>query len=113
MRIVLPRIDLIDESIAKNRIRQYGSLEERTEGHLAKFVHDRTHGWLFQVSHNNEETLILPRKSNLPDNYARIVQGSVDETADLIDLSDCTWLKHPLLVKSKAAKAESANLKKY
>jgi len=110
MRIVLPRIDLIDESIAKNRIRQYGSLEERTEGHLAKFVHDRTHGWLFQVSHNNEETLILPRKSNLPDNYARIVQGSVDETADLIDLSDCTWLKHPLFSEKQSGKSRKRQL---
>jgi superfamily II DNA or RNA helicase len=96
MIITFPRVLVIDESRAGNLIRQIGERELRREGTLATFTRGRLRGFIFQPT-GGEEVLIIPKTTQIPDGYVRILQATVDATVEFADLSDAFWVKHPLL----------------
>ncbi|OGP59816.1 MAG: hypothetical protein A2162_01495 [Deltaproteobacteria bacterium RBG_13_52_11b] len=97
MIITFPNVLLIDESRAKNPIRQVGELGLPREGALATFTHRRLEGFIFQPAVGSEEILIIPKSRQIPEGHVRIIQATIDAAAGAADLSDGFWLRHPLL----------------
>ena len=77
-------------------IRQIGELAPRFEGALATFTRGRLQGFLFRPA-DGDDVLILPKGGQIPDGYAQVLHATVDAQANRLDLSDGTWLRHPLI----------------
>src|SRR4030042_6432418 len=97
MIIPFPNVLLIDESRAKNPLRQVGELGLPREGARATFTHRRLEGFIFQPAVGSEEILIIPKSRQIPEGHVRIIQATIDAAAGAADLSDGFWLRHPLL----------------
>ncbi len=97
MLITFPNVLAIDELRAKNPIRQIGKLGLQLEGVLPTFSRGRLRGSLFQHTDSGEETLIIPKTKQMPDEHVRVLKATVDPEAKAADLSGGSWLKHPLL----------------
>jgi superfamily II DNA or RNA helicase len=97
MRVLFPDVLAIDHSLKGNPIQQVGEKGLYRDGALAPFTRGHLKGFLFQPTAGNDQVLIVPTKSKqLPDNYVRIVQGTVDPSAHEADLSRGVWLRHPI-----------------
>jgi len=97
MLITFPALYGIDYSIQGNPVRQIAVDRSQREGALAPFTRGRLSGFIFQPGMVDEEMLILPPGAKrLPDSRQRILRGIVNRDADSLDLSDGTWLRHPL-----------------
>ena len=96
MLIIFPHVQSLDEERIGNKIRQIEELAPRLEGALATFTRGRLKGFLFRPQ-DGEDVLILPKSGQIPDGYAQVLQATVDAQANRLDLSDGTWLRHPLI----------------
>lgn len=97
MFITFPAVYGIDYSIKGNPVRQIAVGKSQREGILARFTRGRLSGSVFQPGVPNEEVLIVPPEAKrLPDGRQRILRANVDPDAQALDLSDGTWLRHPL-----------------
>ena len=101
MLIICPNVPTIDEERTGNRIRQIGELAPRFEGALATFNRGRLQGFLFRPA-DGDDVLILPKSGQIPDGYAQVLHATVDAQANRLDLSDGTWLRHPLIRDAEA-----------
>ena len=97
MIINLPNVLLIDESRAKNPIRQVGELGFPLEGALTTFTRGHLEGFIFQPAGGSEEVLIIPKSRQLPEGHVRIIRATIDAEAGAADLSNRFWLRHPLI----------------
>ncbi len=96
MLIIFPNVLAVDESIAKNPIRQIGERGLCREGALARFAHGRLRGFLFQPTGGGEEVLIIPRSKQIPEGHVRVIKATVNATGGTANLSGGLWLRHPL-----------------
>src|ERR1700745_3192943 len=97
MLITFPAVYGIDYSIKGNPVRQIAVDRSQREGVLAPFTRGRLTGFVFQPGVANEEVLIVPPETKrLPDRHQRILRAKVNPNAQPLDLSDGTWLRHPL-----------------
>ena len=101
MLIICPNVPTIDEERTGNKIRQIGELAPRFEGALATFTRGRLQGFLFRPA-DGDDVLILPKGGQIPDGYAQVLHATVDAQANRLDLSDGTWLRHPLIRDAEA-----------
>jgi len=97
MHIIFPNLYTIDESRAKNHIRQIGQLTYRQEGTISTFTSGRLHGFLFIATESREEVLIVPNSKHIPDGHVRVIEAAVNTVSDSINLSGGSWMRHPLL----------------
>src|SRR5437879_123566 len=96
MLITFPNVLTVDESRAGNRIRQIGELTLQTEGTLSPFARGRLQGFLFTANIGAEETLVIPKAKQLPDNHLRVIEATVPAANGDVDLRNGAWLRHPL-----------------
>lgn len=96
MLITFPSVFTVDELRAGNRIRQIGERTLQTEGTFSPFARGRLQGFLFRLSGGGEETLVIPKVKQLPDNHLRVIEATVPVAHDTVDLRNGTWLRHPL-----------------
>lgn len=97
MLVTLPNVLAVDQSIARNAIRQIGERGLRREGELPPFTRGRLQGFLFHPRGGTEEVLIIPKTKQIPDGHVRIIQATVTVVAGAADLSEGFWVRHPLL----------------
>ena len=96
MRLLFPDVLAIDHSSKGNPIQQIGEKGLYRDGALAPFTRGNLKGFLFQPTASSDQVLIVPPKSKqLPDNYVRIVQGSIDPSAHDTDLSRVSGRETP------------------
>jgi reverse gyrase len=70
---------------------------KRVEGSLATFVRDKLRGHMFQSAAGGEPILLVPHKTKrLPNNFSCIVGVDVAADSDLVDASQCVWLRHAI-----------------
>jgi superfamily II DNA or RNA helicase len=97
MLITFPAVYGIDYSIKGNPVRQIAADRSQREGVLAPFTRGRLSGFVFQPGVLDEEVLIVPPEAKrLPDGHQRILRATPDPDAEAVDLTDGTWLRHPL-----------------
>ena len=96
MRISFPHVLAIDELRAASPVRQIAQRAEHTDGTLIPFTSGRTKGFLFRAHADGEETLLIPRKTEVSDRYRRIIKVRIPNASDTIDLRQAIWLRHPL-----------------
>lgn len=97
MLITFPSILTVDELRSGNRIRQIGDRPLQAEGTFIPFAHSHLHGFLFRSNETGEETLIIPPKTKqVPDNHLRVIGATVLTTNGDVDLTNGTWVRHPL-----------------
>lgn len=97
MLITFPALYGIDYSIEGNPVRQIAKDRSQRDGVLAPFTRGRLNGFVFQPGMADEEVLIVPPGAKrLPDGHQRILRATVNPNAQLLDLSEGTWLRHPL-----------------
>ena len=94
--ITLPSVFAVDEVRAGNRIRQIAEPTHLVEGSVSPFARGRLAGFLFRSSASGEETLIVPKTKQLPDNHLRIIQAGLLSQNGTVTLNNPIWLKHPL-----------------
>jgi superfamily II DNA or RNA helicase len=101
MLLRLPYVLGVNESPAKNLLRQVAEGAKRIEGSLSNFTTERVRGWLFEPAEGGDKILIVPRKTKrarLPVGYARILGADIhDARAQETDLTEPDWLRHPRL----------------
>jgi superfamily II DNA or RNA helicase len=97
MLITFPDVYSIDYSIKGNPVRQIAIGKRQRDGVLAPFTRGRIRGFVFQPGLVDDEVLIVPPETKrLPDSHQRILRASVDLNAQPLDLTNGTWLRHPL-----------------
>src|SRR2546426_2225301 len=96
MLISFPTVFALDERRLGNPVRQIAESSRQIEGTLIPYVWDRVHGFLFQPNGGDEETLILPRARQLPSSQVRVIEGTVTNPTNAVDLRDAKWIKHPV-----------------
>ncbi len=97
MFITLPAVYGVDYSVKGNPFRQIAVGKSRREGILAPFTRGRLTGFVFEPGVAGEEVLIVPPETKrLPDGHERILRAMVIPNAEQPDVSDGTWLRHPL-----------------
>jgi superfamily II DNA or RNA helicase len=97
MLITFPSILTVDELRSGNRVRQIGERSLRAEGAFIPFVHGRLHGFLFRSAESGDETLVVPPKTKqVPENHLRVIEATVPSTNGDVDLTNGTWVRHPL-----------------
>jgi superfamily II DNA or RNA helicase len=97
MLITFPPVLAIDRQVLRSPLRQVAEASEAIEGALANFVHNRTRGFLFQPADGRDNILIITTGRQIPDGYARVLQGTVDPQHQAADLSRAPWIRHPAL----------------
>jgi superfamily II DNA or RNA helicase len=108
MIITFPNVFSVNELRVGNRIRQIGERTLRAEGIFSPFTRGRLEGFLFRSSAGDEETLIVPKAKQLPNNHLRVIEAAVPVASDVIDLSNSRWLKHPLQNSSRGGTVDHA-----
>jgi superfamily II DNA or RNA helicase len=97
MLVTFPAVFGIEYSLKGNPARQIAMDKFQREGMLAPFTRGRLQGSIFQPAVGDEEVLIVPPEAKrLPDGHLRILRATVGPNADALDLSNGTWLRHPL-----------------
>jgi superfamily II DNA or RNA helicase len=111
MHLKLPYVLGIDDSPAKNTLRQIAVPAVKSEGTLVPLTTDKLKGWLFQPAVGTEGILIVPPKTpiaKVPGHYERVIAVTVVNVGtDLADATAGTWLRHPQL--GKAVAGDPAN----
>ena len=101
MYLETPYVLAVDDSPAKNLLRQVGVPRAKLDGTLTPFTAPRIQGWFFQPVGSTEAILIVPPKTKperVPNNHARVIEATVTNgTEDLVDVTEGTWLRHPQL----------------
>lgn len=95
MLIYFPYVLALDETRARNRIRQVAERHSHAEGILSRYVYGRYEAVLFR-STDETETIITPKAKRIPDALVRVIQGTAPLDATVLDLSESAWLKHPV-----------------
>ena len=94
--ITLPNVLIVDELSAGNRIRQISEPTHQVQGSISPFTRGRLGGFLFRSNATGEETLIVPKTKQLPDNHLRIIEATVLIQNGTVTLGNPTWLRHPV-----------------
>jgi len=100
MFLTIPYVLGVDESPAKNLLRQIAARGGTFEGTLSKFTRDHLRGWLFQLPDPGDSILIVPPKTKLeriPATYTQVLGVEIADVAGRVDLSAADWLRHPQL----------------
>ena len=97
MLITLPPVLSIDERHSGNVIQQIGEGSRQLEGALARFSRGRLRGFLFQSKDACEETLIVPKVGQIPENHSRAIKAAIADVNSDTDIGNGVWIKHPLL----------------
>jgi hypothetical protein len=96
MRLTVPNVLAINESIKGNPIEQMAVRSAQQEGNLITYTAPRLTGLVFQPTASDERVLIIPPKSRqVPASYDRILGATLDSSAPQADLTAGVWLKHP------------------
>jgi superfamily II DNA or RNA helicase len=106
MHIILPDVLIIDELRADNPVRQIGEPSKPVDGSLVTFARGRLRGFLFRAA-DGHDVLIIPKTRQIPDGHPRVLQATIDPAAEVADLSDGIWLRHPLLDHGNNVERES------
>jgi hypothetical protein len=97
MLTTFPPVYGIDYSIKDNPSLQIAVNSSQKDGVLAPFTRGRLEGFVFQPGIVDEEVLIVPPEAKrLRDGHLRILRATVDPNTQALDLSNGTWLTHPL-----------------
>lgn len=97
MLITFPILYGIDYSLKGNPVCQVAVERSEREGSLAPFKRGRLNGFIFQPGMADQEVLIIPPEARrLPDGHPRILRATVSANAQVLDLSNGAWLRHPL-----------------
>jgi len=97
MVITFPAVYGIDYSIKGNPVRQIAVGRSQRDGVLAPFSRGKLKGFVFQPNVADQEVLIVSHEARrLPDGHQRVLRATVNPDARALDLSDGTWLRHPL-----------------
>ncbi|HKR29857.1 MAG TPA: DEAD/DEAH box helicase family protein, partial [Terriglobales bacterium] len=97
MLVRFPPVYGIDYSLKANPVRQIALGTSEREGALAPFRRGNLGAFVFQPGVADEEVLIVPPEAKrFPDNQPRILRATVDRDAERLNLSNGTWLRHPL-----------------
>src|ERR1700688_819611 len=100
MFVTIPYVLGVDESPAKNLLRQIAAPVGTFEGTISNFRRDRLRGWLFQPTDAGDSILIVTPKTQLeriPATYTRVLGVDIADVAERVDLSAAEWLRHPQL----------------
>jgi superfamily II DNA or RNA helicase len=101
MFLSLPYVLGVDESPAKNMLRQIAEGARTVNGTLSNFTTDRLRGWLFEPAGLGDKILVVPpttKPARVPAGYARVLCAEIHDTAaQRIDLTGADWLRHPKL----------------
>src|SRR3989442_7386316 len=101
MYLKTPNVLAVDESPAKNLLQQIAVPSAKLDGTLTPFTADKVQGWLFQPAACAETILVVPPKtklSKIPNNHGRVIAADIaDSAAALVDVTEGSWLRHPLL----------------
>ena len=97
MLITLPSVLWRDEPCAGNVIRQIRESSRQLMGALVPFSRGRLQGFLFQAQDGSDETLVVPKGRQIPENHSRAITAEITDPNGDIDIRDGTWIKHPLL----------------
>ena len=96
MRVSFPHVLAIDERRAESPVLQVVQRAEDRDGTLVRFTADRIKGFLFRADADGEETLVIPRETEIPDRHRRIVKARISNPTEPVDLRQAVWLRHPL-----------------
>jgi Type III restriction enzyme, res subunit len=70
---------------------------KRVDGSLVTFVRDKLRGHLFQPAAGGEPILLVPPNTKkLPNTFSCVVGVVVTADSDLVNASQCVWLRHPI-----------------
>ena len=101
MYLETPYVLAVDDSPAKNLLRQVAVPSAKLDGTLTPFTAAKIQGWLFQPLGSTETILIVPPKTKpakVPNNHARVIAATVTNGPEtLVDVTEGTWLRHPQL----------------
>jgi len=101
MYLKTPNVLAVDESPARNLLQQLATPSAKLDGTLTPFTADNVQGWLFQPAAGAETILVVPPKTKLskvPNNHGRVIAADIaDGAAALVDVTEGSWLRHPLL----------------
>ena len=97
MLITLPSVVWRDERSTRNPVRQLRESAQQLNGALTPLSSGRLLGFLFQPREGSNHTLVVPGKTPVPEHYSHAVKARVPDPKRDIDISDGTWIKHPLL----------------
>jgi len=103
MLIDFPSILAIDETRAGNHIRQLGEGTLQASGTAIPFSRGRLNGLLLRTDESATETLVIPKATQIPEIYTRVIEASVDGVRDALDLRHGTWFRHPLQTNARHA----------
>ena len=95
MRVNFPHVLAIDELRADSPVRRIAQPAGTADGSLIRFASDRTKGFLFRADSDGEETLVVPRQTEVPDRHRRIIKAMIRNPHESVDLRQATWLRHP------------------
>ena len=91
MYLETPYVLAVDDSPAKNLLRQVAVPSAKLDGTLTPFTAPRIQGWFFQPLGSTETILIVPPKtkpSRVPNNHARVIEATVTNgTEALVDVT--------------------------
>src|ERR1700730_18070642 len=97
--LTLPRVFALDERTRTgDPIRQLGDKPSRQSGSLIPYQHAQLRGLLFRPDDGSEDILFVPKNvKRLPDGYPRILLATLNLAERTADLTNASWLKHPLM----------------
>ena len=95
MRANFPPVLAIDELRVGSPVRQIAQRAEKVDGTLIRFASGRTKGFLFRADPDGEETLVIPRKTEVSNRHRRIIKATIGDPNEAVDLREATWLRHP------------------
>lgn len=96
MIVTFPCLYSINESIVKNSVRQIRTRSFQREGSVSSFAQGTIRGIQFQPDGGGESVLIIPKVKQFPEQFSKIVEGSVNGHFESLDFSASYWLKHPI-----------------
>jgi hypothetical protein len=110
MKLKLPRVLSIDETLKGNTIQQLAlpscTIEATVADYTAPFLKAKL---LIPTNDQDDRILLLSKRWPAPDRFARIIAGTPRQLGmpvSLLDVSDGTWLRHPRLPGTSGAGIE-------
>lgn len=72
-------------------------------GTAVPFSRGRLNGFLLRTDGSAAEILVVPKATQVPETYTRVIEASVDGARDALDLRNGTWFRHPLQANARHA----------
>lgn len=104
MKVLLPPVVAVDETIDANTVCKFVIPPKSVEADSEEFKKQRAVGYKL-TTHDSEPVRLITNGARIPDGFEQVLRKrhlQIDEATDQVDLSEIPWEKHPCLAPTPA-----------